>query len=165
MLRPLTLLLALTLAPAFAACDDAAPDDGGGTGGNADCDNGSMTATVDGSSFSAECVILDLSNGLLTVTGVANVTGSSGSDQETITIGGAQAQTGAQTPTVATYAAGDDPSNIVACASSALPGLPAPSLTIDAVDDDSAAGSFSFTALCPDDGSQVTVTGDFDVSM
>ncbi len=163
MRRPLTLLFALALLPAAAGCDSGEP---GGPNGGA-CADGSMTATANGQAFTAECVQIDISNGLLTIAGITNFDGSDGPTQRQINIGGAQAQVGTQAPITATYAEIDlnDPQAALTCSASPIPGAGSVTLTIDAIGDDSAKGSFSFTALCPNNGSSVTVTsGQFDIA-
>ncbi len=155
---------ALLLSSTLIACDSGDDDDGGGGGSGGPCDSGSVTATVDGSSFAAECVTLDVANGILTFSGIANADGSSGSDQETITLGGIQAQVGTQTPAAATYARAPnaDPSDVTTCVAAGTA-----TATISEIDSDNASGTFSFTATCFSDGvqTQVAVTnGRFDLS-
>lgn len=170
--RILILLLIFVFIPTFAACDSGEPGNGNGNGNgdgngteNTECANGSMSATIDGSPFSAACVILDISEGFMTISGVENIGGSSGSGQEILTIGLVPAKTGNQTAGIATYAIVADPENIVVCTAVNIPGIPSTSVTIDAIDDTSASGTFSFTVLCPDDGREKTITnGQFDIS-
>jgi len=124
-----------------------------------------MSATIDGSPFSAACVILVISDGFMTISGAENIGGSSGSGQELLTIGLVPANTGNQTAGIATYAIVGDPSNIVVCTAVSIPGIPSTSVTIDAIDATSASGTFSFTVLCPEDGSEKEImNGQFDIS-
>ena len=168
--RILTLLLVLVFIPTFAACDSGEPGNGNGNGDgngseNSECDNGSMSATIDGSPFSAACVTLVISEGFMTISGSENIGGSSGSGQELLTIGLVPASTGNQSAGIATYAIVGDPSNIVVCTADGIPGIPSTSVTIDAIDDTSASGTFSFTVLCTEDGSEKEImNGQFDIS-
>ena len=171
--RILTLLLVFVFIPTFAACDSGESGNGNGNGNgndngteNTECANGSMSATIDGSPFSAACVTLAISEGFMAISGVENIGGSSGSDQEMITIVLVPAKTGTQTAGIATYTIVDDPSNIVVCTAISIPGIPpSTSVTIDAIDDTSARGTFSFTVLCPDDGREKEImNGQFDIS-
>lgn len=158
------LLLLAVLVPVLAGCDSDDPMDG--PNGQA-CDNGTMTATVDGQAFTAECTQIIISNGTVTLAGIANFDGSAGPNQQQINIGGAQAATGPQTPITATYADLDlnNPTAAQTCAASPIPGAGSISLNIAAIDDTSASGTFSFNALCPSTGATVTVaSGQFDIS-
>lgn len=162
--RPsLRLCVLLPLVLAFAACDSADPGDGN----NANCDSGSMSATAAGQAFVAECVSIDISNGNLTIAGITNLDGSDGPTQRQINIGGVAASAGTYAPTVATYAdvEASNPTGGTLCAASPIPGAGSSTITIEAADATSARGTFSFTAVCPDDGSSVTVAnGEFDIS-
>ena len=156
--RIVALALVLAVLP-FAACDDADPT---GTG---TCGTGTLTASAAGETFSSECVTLTISNDVLTITGTANIDGSAGANQQQISVTGA-ATSGSQNPTVATYAdvEASDPTGGLTCTAVTLPGLPAPTLTIEALGEDTARGTFAFRATCSD-GSTINVTnGRFDIA-
>lgn len=129
-----------------------------------------MTATVDGQSFTAECVVIDISNNTLTITGITNFDGSDGPTQRQINIGGVNAQPGAQTPLTATYSEADasDPTGGLNCSvSSVIPGANS-TINVNAIDGSSASGTFSFEAMCfmgtQPSGSITAMNGMFNIS-
>jgi hypothetical protein len=157
------LLSLLFLALFFTGCDSA-DDDGGG-----DIALGSMTAEIDGQDWNAaNATITDVNvagNRTLTINGARVGAEISTLNVSVTAVGGATLGTGA-------YAIGDDGTDNVFGTGAYAPS-PGPqatylatsgTLTIDAIDDDGARGTFAFTAERPNTGETVTVaSGRFNV--
>ena len=154
-MRLLLPLLLLTLC--FTGCDST--DDGGG-----DLALGSMAAEIDGEGWSAaNATITEVSaagNRTLTINGARVGAEISTLNVSVTAVGGATLGTGP-------YAIGDDGTDNVFGTGAYAPSptsqatylATSGTLTIDALDDDGARGTFSFTAERPNTGETVTVAG------
>jgi len=154
-MRPALLLLAVLTLPACDAVSDAVDDAACQASGYAD--SGTVRATVSGDSFSGTCVRVDRESGTLTIVGADNVV--SQNDQEVITIA-------VPSDDLRSY----DLSNDVATAAFArrtedpndqgdeVYVATSGTLTVTAVSDDSAEGTFAFSARNAS-GATVEVSG------
>lgn len=153
-MRSAALPLLVCLALSASACDST--DDGGGAG----CGDGTMTATIGGSSFAATCVTGSLTSGVLSVGG--NLGASQGGSQEQITIALPGASAGGTMslgmgPT-ATYAKinGTDVSQTYVATSGTV--------RIESMSASGAKGTFSFTGR-NNGGQTISVaSGAFDIT-
>ena len=154
----------LVLSLLITGCDSADDGDSGGLA------LGSMTAEIDGTDWNAaNATITEVSvagNRTLTINGAQVGSEISTLNVSVTAIGGATLGTG-------TYAIGDDGTDNIfgtgayapSPASQATYLANSGTLTIDALDDDGARGSFSFTAERPGSGETVTVaSGRFNVA-
>ncbi|MEM1042117.1 MAG: DUF6252 family protein [Bacteroidota bacterium] len=160
----LRILCSLFLLLALAGCDSGGDDDGGG-----DLALGSMRAQIDGDGWTATNA---------TATDI-NVLGT-----RTLTIAGGQVGDAVSTVTVSitavdgaeitpgTYAIGDDATDLVFGTGSYSPDATmqqtflstSGSVTVDAIDDEGASGTFSFTAALPGSSDTIEVaSGQFNV--
>lgn len=165
-MRSLTRAVALFfgLALLVAGCDSSE------NGENPNSD-GTLTASVNGSSFSAALVTATGTTDVLAVAGVTNIDGSSGSNQRQLVISVAGPSVGThhtsmQNPgVVLTYIEGD-PSNLATYVASGITG--SGTVVISELSASGAKGTFEFTAFRdgnPNSGDQVEVTnGSFDVT-
>lgn len=169
MLKRLTLLaFVAVLVPALTGCDSNDDDDGGNNPNNA----GTLTATADGSNFESEFVTFTFESGVLAVSGVTNIDGSSGSTQRQILITVPNAAAGTfnlgpgSTGLQAIYvsAQSTDPSEIAMNTYTANFLLGSGQIVINEVSSSGASGTFSFTGANTS-GTTVEITsGQFDVS-
>lgn len=160
-MRPALLLLALLALPACDAVGDAVDSTACGLSGYAD--EGEVRAVVDGSAFSGTCVRVETDGAFVTVIGVDNVVSQSG--QEAITLTFPIDETGTfELPAAnaaGTYAARTtDPREIGDEAYVATSGT----LTVTALSDDAAEGTFAFTARNAGSATVTVASGRFDVS-
>ena len=157
-MRRLSLLLLLALLP-LAACDSDDVDSAACAAAGI-TSTGTMTATAAGEGFTAACVRASLSNGVLSVAGIENVTGATGANQRQINLIVPGAAVGSSTASFGTSYADVDLSDPTTGTYAATGGT----ITLDALSSTGASGSFSFSAR-NNGGQTVQVSsGAFDVT-